>query len=95
LFEYFISPAESKLHTSEHGVKKGKVQEASWKWVTRTEYSGLLLTSKQQTELCMWEDIMWYLQGYFEEGAGYWWANWKIMKFWQTNKNLPQVLNTR
>jgi magnesium-transporting ATPase (P-type) len=29
LFEYFISPAESKLHTSEHGVKKGKVQEAS------------------------------------------------------------------
>jgi hypothetical protein len=29
LFEYFISPAESKLCTSEHGDKKAKVQEAS------------------------------------------------------------------
>ena len=29
LFKYFISPAESKLCTSEHGDKEAKVQEAS------------------------------------------------------------------
>jgi hypothetical protein len=29
LFEYFISTSESKLSTSEHVVKKAKVQEAS------------------------------------------------------------------
>jgi hypothetical protein len=61
---------ESLLLTAEHGVMKAKVQEASWKQVTRTVRIVLLLTSKQQKGLHMWEQIMWYLQGYFKEGDG-------------------------